>query len=204
MQAATDGSRAIRLPSEQMTQLHRIKRTANTLRQQLNREPTHEELANALGVSSEDIAQIVPVAQPHVSLDAPLKDARTIVGPDQRQYRDHHDPCHRCECRRKRIPQRPRTKRGSLALKCAQSPCLVCYTCHQKSSSARSKHHHNRHDWKKRLELGPVEYWHSSMNRDEHPNPRYRTSDRKSLQRDVASRVQKTVARDPKSQTSLS
>jgi len=75
MQAATDGSRAIRLPSGQMMQLHRMKRTANTLRQQLNREPTHEELANALGVSSEYIEQIVPIAQPHISLDAPLVEA---------------------------------------------------------------------------------------------------------------------------------
>lgn len=75
MQAATDGSRAIRLPSGQITQLHRIKRTANTLRQRLNREPTQEELATALGVSSDDIEQIVPVAQPHVSLDAPLIEA---------------------------------------------------------------------------------------------------------------------------------
>jgi RNA polymerase primary sigma factor len=75
MHAAMDSSHAIHLPSGQVTQLHRIKRTASTLRQRLNREPTQEELANALGLSADDIEQIVPVAQPHVSLDAPLVEA---------------------------------------------------------------------------------------------------------------------------------
>jgi RNA polymerase primary sigma factor len=70
--AATDASHAIRLPSGQVTQLHRIKRTANALRHDLNREPTQEELATALGVPEDDIEQIVPIARPHVSLDAPL------------------------------------------------------------------------------------------------------------------------------------
>jgi len=73
--AATDASHAIHLPSGQVTQLHRIRRTASSLRQQLNREPTQEELANALGVTEEDIEQIVPIAQAHVSLDAPHADA---------------------------------------------------------------------------------------------------------------------------------
>ena len=73
--AATDASHAIHLPSGQVTQLNRIKRTANSLRQNLNREPTQEELANALGLTENDIEQVVPIAQPHVSLEAPLAEA---------------------------------------------------------------------------------------------------------------------------------
>ena len=72
IQALTDNSHAIRLPSGRVTELHRIKRAANTLRQQLDREPTQDELARALGVSVTDIEQIVPVTRPHLSLDAPL------------------------------------------------------------------------------------------------------------------------------------
>jgi RNA polymerase primary sigma factor len=70
--ALTDNSLAIRLPSGRVTELHRIKRAANTLRHRLAREPTQDELADALGVSASDIEEIVPVARPHVSLDAPL------------------------------------------------------------------------------------------------------------------------------------
>ena len=70
--ALTDNSHAIRLPSGRVTELHRIKRAANTLRHHLNREPTQNELADALGVSPTDIEQIVPIARPQVSLDAPL------------------------------------------------------------------------------------------------------------------------------------
>lgn len=75
IQAVTDASHAIRLPSGRVTELHRIKRAANTLRHRLSREPTQEELAEELGVSATDIAEIVPVARPHVSLDAPLIEA---------------------------------------------------------------------------------------------------------------------------------
>jgi len=72
LQAVTNNSHAIRLPSGRMTELHRIKRTANLLRHHLDREPTQDELADALGLSPTDIEQIVPVAQPHLSIDAPL------------------------------------------------------------------------------------------------------------------------------------
>lgn len=75
IQALTDNSHAIRLPSGRVTELYRIKRTANALLQRLNREPTQDELAEALGVSPADIEEIVPVARPHVSLDAPLADS---------------------------------------------------------------------------------------------------------------------------------
>jgi len=75
IQALTDNSHAIRLPSGRVTELHRIKRAANMLRHHLSREPTQDELADALGVSPTDIEQIVPVAQPHVSLDAPLMES---------------------------------------------------------------------------------------------------------------------------------
>ena len=70
--ALNDNSYAIRLPSGQVRQLHRIRRTANVLRHHLNREPTQEELANAIGVSAADIEDIVPIARPQISLDAPV------------------------------------------------------------------------------------------------------------------------------------
>ena len=73
--AQTDNSHAIRLPSGRVTELHRIKRTANTLRHRLAREPTQDELADALGLSPADIEEIVPIARPHVSLDAPLAES---------------------------------------------------------------------------------------------------------------------------------
>ena len=74
VQALTDNTHAIRLPSGRVTQLHRIKRAANTLRHRLNREPTQDELADALDLSPADIEELVPVARPQVSLDAPLGD----------------------------------------------------------------------------------------------------------------------------------
>jgi len=74
IQALTANTHAIRLPSGRMTELHRIKRAASSLRQRLSREPTQEELAEELGLAVTDIAEVVPVARPHLSLDAPLVD----------------------------------------------------------------------------------------------------------------------------------
>jgi RNA polymerase primary sigma factor len=51
--------------------LHRVVRCANRLRQELGREATHAEIAEALNLSGAEVAEAGAISQVHLSLDAP-------------------------------------------------------------------------------------------------------------------------------------
>jgi RNA polymerase primary sigma factor len=64
--------RTVRVPLNRTADLSRIVRTSETLRQELRREPTPEEVANAVGLSVEVVQSLAALNTAEVRLDAPL------------------------------------------------------------------------------------------------------------------------------------
>src|ERR671913_2331705 len=65
--------RTVRVPLNRTADLSRIVRTAETLRQDLRREPTPEEIANATGLTVEVVQALATLNSSDVRLDAPLE-----------------------------------------------------------------------------------------------------------------------------------
>lgn len=68
----SDHSRTIRLPVHVGETINRVKRTAHRLQQVLEREPTPEEIAEALGISPEKVRHVLEVSRQPVSLETPV------------------------------------------------------------------------------------------------------------------------------------
>ena len=64
--------RTVRVPLNRTADLSRIVRTAETLRQELRREPTPEEIAHSTGLSLEVVQSLAALNTSDVRLDAPL------------------------------------------------------------------------------------------------------------------------------------
>src|SRR6476620_7666823 len=64
--------RTVRVPLNRTADLSRIVRTAETLRQDLRREPTPEEIANATGLTVDVVQSLAALNTSEVRLDAPL------------------------------------------------------------------------------------------------------------------------------------
>ena len=64
--------RTVRVPLNRTADLSRIVRSAQTLRQELEREPTPEELANATGLTVDVVQSLVTLNSADVRLDAPV------------------------------------------------------------------------------------------------------------------------------------
>ncbi len=72
LQALAEQSRIVRVPLNRAGTLHRIGKRANALLQELGREPTHEEIADGMDISEEEVAKTMSISQTHLSLDAPM------------------------------------------------------------------------------------------------------------------------------------
>src|SRR5207248_3057851 len=72
LQALAEQSRIVRVPLNRAGALHRIGKRASTLLQELGREPTHEEIAEGLDISEEEVAKTMSISHTHLSLDAPI------------------------------------------------------------------------------------------------------------------------------------
>ncbi len=70
--AIADQSRTIRLPVHMGDSISRYRKTLNMLAQELGRQPTPEEVAEAMAVAPEKIHQIVQAAQRTISLETPI------------------------------------------------------------------------------------------------------------------------------------
>ncbi len=68
----SDQSRTIRLPVHIGETINRIKRTSNRLQQHMEREPTPDEIADAMGVPTEKIRRVLDVSRQSVSLETPV------------------------------------------------------------------------------------------------------------------------------------
>jgi RNA polymerase primary sigma factor len=95
MQAISEQSRMVRLPLNKITELNRIRKTQDILEQQLEREPSSNEIGAALDISEEQVDITRRAAGWHVSTDALLPGGETstimdvIFNPDDEQPDDH-------------------------------------------------------------------------------------------------------------------
>ncbi len=72
--AISDQSRTIRLPVHVTEMVTRLRRAAHELQQRLLREPTEEELGQALNMPAERVRKILDMARHPASLDAPMEE----------------------------------------------------------------------------------------------------------------------------------
>lgn len=75
LQALTEGSRIVRVPSGRLEEAHRIVRAARKLGQQLGREPGVEEIAEELGITPGEVTDALGARAGYVSLDAPVAES---------------------------------------------------------------------------------------------------------------------------------
>jgi RNA polymerase primary sigma factor len=82
MQALSEQSRIVRLPLNRVGSLNKVNKTFSELEQKFQREPTHEELAEVMETTPEEINKLASYKSRHVSMDAPLgsdNDAGTML-----------------------------------------------------------------------------------------------------------------------------
>jgi RNA polymerase primary sigma factor len=74
MQALAEHARVVRLPINRVSELNRIGKTYSVLEQEFEREPTLDEVAKLLEISSSDVSTAMQYPGKQVSLDASLTD----------------------------------------------------------------------------------------------------------------------------------
>ncbi len=70
--AIADQARTIRIPVHMVETIHKVSRTARLLLQEYGREPSTEEIAQRLNMSSDKVREIMKIAQDPVSLETPI------------------------------------------------------------------------------------------------------------------------------------
>ncbi len=74
LQALAEQSRIVRLPLNKVGSLNKINKAFSELEQEFEREPSPEELAEMLEITTEEVETTLGVAARHVSMDAPFVD----------------------------------------------------------------------------------------------------------------------------------
>jgi RNA polymerase primary sigma factor len=72
LQALAEQSRIVRLPLNRVGSLNKISKTFSELEQKFEREPSPEELAEVLEVSTSEVVDTMKISGRHVSVDAPF------------------------------------------------------------------------------------------------------------------------------------
>ncbi|MFQ3579274.1 MAG: sigma-70 family RNA polymerase sigma factor [Bacteroidales bacterium] len=72
LQALAEQARIVRLPLNKIGSINKINKTLSNLEQQFEREPTPEEVALQLEISTNDVKESLRNSGRHVSMDAPL------------------------------------------------------------------------------------------------------------------------------------
>ncbi len=70
--AMADQARTIRIPVHMVETIHKLTRVKRQLLQELGRDPTQEEIAKAMDVSEEKVAEIQKIAQEPISIETPV------------------------------------------------------------------------------------------------------------------------------------
>ena len=70
--AIADQARTIRVPVHMVETINKLARVQRQLTQDLNREPTDEEIAKKLGISIEKVREVYKISQDPVSLETPI------------------------------------------------------------------------------------------------------------------------------------
>jgi DNA-directed RNA polymerase sigma subunit (sigma70/sigma32) len=79
MHALAAGGGAVRLPVKQAEMLAKLRQEFEAIQRAKGTDPTVEELAQALEISPEDVADLLRVYRPRVSLDAPLTEGGEVA-----------------------------------------------------------------------------------------------------------------------------
>ena len=74
LQALAEQSRIVRLPLNQVGSLNKITKELSKFEQENERRPSHEELAERLGIPVDKVADTLRVSGRHISVDAPFVD----------------------------------------------------------------------------------------------------------------------------------
>jgi RNA polymerase primary sigma factor len=72
MQALAEQSRIVRLPLNRVSSLNKISKTFSELEQKFHREPSPAELAEVIGITTQEVLDNLKVGGRHVSVDAPF------------------------------------------------------------------------------------------------------------------------------------
>ena len=72
LQAIAENSRIVRLPSNQLGALNKLKKEISRLEQEMERPPSVEELSARLDIPEDKIKSILGISGRHISIDAPL------------------------------------------------------------------------------------------------------------------------------------
>ena len=72
LQALAEQSRIVRLPLNRVGSLNKISKTFSELEQKFEREPTPEELAEVLEITTGEVVDTLKISGRHVSMDAPF------------------------------------------------------------------------------------------------------------------------------------
>jgi RNA polymerase primary sigma factor len=72
LQALAEQSRIVRLPLNRVGSLNKISKTFSELEQKFEREPSPEELAEVLEISTGEVVDTLKISGRHVSMDAPF------------------------------------------------------------------------------------------------------------------------------------
>src|SRR5215203_4260518 len=84
--------RTVRVPLNRTADLSRITRTSETLRQDLRREPTFEEIANSTGLAVDVVRSLAALNTSEVRLDAPMDHERERAMIDRFIAEEQGDP----------------------------------------------------------------------------------------------------------------
>jgi RNA polymerase primary sigma factor len=74
LQSLAEQARIVRLPLNKVGLTNRIQKTYSQLEQQFEREPSTEEVAEALEMDIEEVAASMGISSRHVSMDSPMSD----------------------------------------------------------------------------------------------------------------------------------
>ncbi len=72
MQGLAEQSRMVRLPLNKIGSINKMNKVLNELQQEFEREPTAEEVANIMEVSTDEVTGLMSTNTKHVSVDAPV------------------------------------------------------------------------------------------------------------------------------------
>jgi len=90
--AIADQARTIRIPVHMVETINRVYRVSRKLMQELDRDPTAEEIANELGISLQKVREILKIAQSTTSLEKPVGDDGDSLLGDFIQDTSHPSP----------------------------------------------------------------------------------------------------------------
>ena len=91
LQALTEQSRVISVPSNQAILIHKINNYKESFEQENGRQPTSSEIADKFGVEERKIRQILVANRQYLSLDAPLPESDDMTYSDTLQAESQHD-----------------------------------------------------------------------------------------------------------------